>query len=94
LITVGSESDHVVEVPGTEALSDVSCAGTYWCVAVGSTTSGDGAVVPLGWETAMPVRAFAGTTNFVGVSCPEPEFCIGVGSSASASIVSTFPIWG
>ena len=67
-VAVGVTSAHDAAVPGTSSLSDVSCASAFWCVATGLSTSDEGVLVPIGWETPEAPVPVTGT-QFSGVSC-------------------------
>ncbi len=79
-------------------MNDLACAGSYWCLAVGQTTAGEGAVVPVGWEDPTTLQTVAGVDQFSGVSCPTQHFCIAVGTTGTGNsttgAIDTFPVWG
>jgi hypothetical protein len=92
-MAVGVTSAHDASVPGTSFLSDVSCAGAFWCVATGQSTSGDGVLVPIGWETPEAPVPVPGT-QLNGVSCISTGFCVAVGSGpANSGVVDSFRVW-
>jgi hypothetical protein len=83
----------VTKVTGTTTLKDVACAGTFWCVAVGTNTSGVGVRVPVGWESPRTPIPVAGTTSFSGVSCASNGLCVAVGAGPSSSgVVDSFQV--
>jgi hypothetical protein len=90
---IGTSGGSLVNVPGSSALNDVSCAGEYWCVAVGQSTSGDGVLVPIGWETPRSLVPVTGTTEFSGASCVPSGFCVAVGAGPTGAVVDSFPVW-
>ncbi len=85
---------RAVQVPGTNLLDDISCAGEYWCVAVGQSSFGEGALVPIGWEDPMGVHSVAGTSTFNGVSCAATGYCVAVGTAPTGGVVDSFRVWG
>ena len=76
-------SAHAVKVPGTSTLSDVSCAGSYWCAAVGWVTTGSessaGVLVSLASETPRTAVQVPQTTQLTAVSCISSGLCVTVG---------------
>jgi hypothetical protein len=91
---VGQSSGVTRKVTGSSSLNDVACAGSYRCIAVGQTTSGDGAIVPIGWVDPDGLKAVAGSDQLNGVSCPSQNLCVAVGANASTGVIDTFPVWG
>ena len=75
-------------VPGTGSVSQVSCASSSFCMAVGSLEGGPGGTEALidAWDgtawSVLPSPTVAGGTwnSLSGVSCPSPSFCVAVGS--------------
>ncbi len=94
LTAVGSGGAVTVTVPGTKLLNDISCASSYWCVAVGQSSSDEGALVPVGWATPGGVVPVAGTSTFNGVSCAATGYCVAVGTGATGGVVDSFRVWG
>ncbi len=90
---IGTSGGGLVNVPGSSALSDVSCAGSYWCVAVGQSSSGEGVLVPIGWETPTSPVPVTGTTEFSGASCAPSGFCVAVGAGPTGAVVDSFRVW-
>jgi hypothetical protein len=92
-VAVGVTSTDNATVPGTSSLSDVSCAGAFWCVATGQSTSGEGVLVPIGWTTPSTPVPVTGTL-LGGVSCVSTGLCVAVGSGpANSGVVDSFRIW-
>ena len=87
-------SSRNTEVPGTNSLTDISCAGTYWCIATGQNTAGEGVLVPIGWDTpATPVLA-TGTFGLSAVSCVPNGLCVAAGSGpGNGGVVDSFRVW-
>jgi hypothetical protein len=93
-VAVGVTSTRGVPVPDTSSLSDVSCASMYWCIATGQSASGEGVLVPIGWETPAAPVPVAGTTSFNAVSCASTGLCVAVGGgTADSSVVDSFRVW-
>jgi hypothetical protein len=88
-VAVGIASTRDVTVPNTSSLSDVSCASAYWCIAVGQSTSGEGVLVPIGWETPAAPVPVTRTTGFNAVSCVPTGLCVAVGGTK----VDSFRVW-
>ena len=95
---VGESSGQMQAVAGSSSLNDVACAGTYWCVAVGQTPTGQAAIVPVGWDVPRRLHSVSGADQFNGVSCPTPHFCVAVGytgpQNPSTGVIDTFPVSG
>ncbi len=92
-VAVGITSTRDVAVPTTRSLSDVSCASLYWCIAAGESKSGEGVLVPVGWETPMSPVPVAGTSEFSGVSCISTGFCVAVGGAPGGAAIDSFRVW-
>jgi hypothetical protein len=95
---VGESSGVMRTVAGSSSLNDVACVGTYWCVAVGLTSTGQAAIVPVGWDLPRKLHSVSGADQFNGVSCPTPGFCVSVGftgpRNSSTGVIDTFRVSG
>ena len=70
-------------VAGVSVLNGIACESATQCIAVGSSQSGEGVVVPVSNSVAGEPVAVAGTTSLQSVACEGGGTCIGVGVGAS-----------
>ena len=71
---------------GVRTFYGITCTTTTTCVAVGASSSGQGAVVSVTNGIPGPVRTVAGTTLLTGVACPSASTCVAV-DNAPPSVV-------
>jgi hypothetical protein len=91
-VAVGITSTRDVAVATTHYLSDVSCANAFWCIAAGQSDSGEGVLVPIGWETPRSPVLVTGTSEFSGVSCVTNGLCTAVGEAPGGAAIDSFGV--
>jgi hypothetical protein len=93
LTFTGNWPTTVTKVAGTSVLKDVGCVDNFWCVAVGTTTSGEGVRVPVVSKSPRTPIAVAGSSSLSGVSCVSNGLCVAVGTGPSSSgVIDSFEI--
>jgi hypothetical protein len=75
-------------VSGTRWLTDVWCRSDGFCLAVGATTRGTGAVVVLRSSGAIgPVRPVPGSSTLAAIDCMPSGGCVAIGSAGLVPVV-------
>ena len=78
-------------VTGTSTLDSAACAGPEYCVAAGSNSSKQGALVTIAGSKIRGVDIVEGSAEWSGVSCSNVAFCIAIGANAEGqSVFTTF----
>ncbi len=82
----GGVPGAVQTVAGTSGLSDIACATTTFCEAVGKSSSLDAVMVPIVNGTAGTPKAVSTTKlGLYAIACPTTNVCVAVGSTSSNS---------
>jgi len=74
-------------VAGLRSLAAVACSGINDCVAVGTSTSYQGALIRILQSVPGMVQSVRGAVQLAGVSCPSAARCVAVGQDGDHGVV-------